>query len=392
MFIELHIIQNFAPSNLNRDETNNPKDCMFGGTRRARISSQCLKRAIRHAPSFKQTVGDEIGIRTRLIAGELKKRFHQYGKEEAAAAFVGRLLAETYVAKPDKKKEKAADKENQPQKDKVDSERTSVLTYLSPQEIDYLANEVLQNWDVIGQQVYQDTPDTTALQEIVSALIKETKGRTSAADIALFGRMLADRPETSVDAACQVAHAISTHRVSMDIDFFTAVDDLQPGEETGAGMMGITGFNSATFYRYARLDWDQLVQNLYGQTDTAWLAVKGFLCASVEAIPTGKQNTFAAHNPPSFLLGVVHKNGMARSLANAFEKPVVGGSNGLVNPSVEALNVYWEKLAQVYAFDGRAVALALENGIVPPNSIKVVQNFEQWVKHIMDTVSAMAQE
>jgi CRISPR system Cascade subunit CasC len=348
MFIELHIIQNFAPSNLNRDDTNNPKDCVFGGTRRARISSQCLKRAIRLAPVFEQTVGQK-GIRTRLIAREFQRRLEDAGVHPGQAAKVAMALAKAYTVKAKKDKGKQGN-------EAAESEQTNVLIYLSPQEIDDLTRKVLDDWSTV-------TADFARLQKIVEEFVKETKGRTTAPDIALFGRMLADRPETNVDAACQVAHAISTHRVSMDIDFFTAVDDLQTREETGAGMMGIMGFNSATFYRYARLDWEQLVTNLYGQTDAARRAVEGFLRAAVEAVPTGKQNTFAAHNPPSFILAVVREGGMGWSLANAFERPVVGGEGGLVKPSVEALDAYWGKLVNTYGFNGIAAAVVLDDGV-----------------------------
>jgi len=376
MFIELHVIQNFAPSNLNRDDTNNPKDCVFGGTRRARISSQCLKRAIRLAPVFEQTVGRERGIRTRLIAREFQRRFEDAGVHPGQAAEAAMALAKAYTVKAKKDKAKQGS-------EAAESEQTNVLIYLSPQEIDDLTGKVLGNWSTV-------TADFAGLQQIVEDFVKETKGRTTAPDIALFGRMLADRPETNVDAACQVAHAISTHRVSMDIDFFTAVDDLQTREETGAGMMGITGFNSATFYRYARLDWEQLVTNLYGQADLARRAVEGFLRAAVEAVPTGKQNTFAAHNPPSFILAVVREGGMGWSLANAFERPVVGGEGGLVKPSVEALDAYWGRLVNTYGFDGIAAAVVLDDG-VSLNNLAWFQKptFEECLQQIM---AALPQE
>lgn len=377
MFIELHIIQNFAPSNLNRDDTNNPKDCVFGGTRRARISSQCLKRAIRLAPIFEQTVGSGVGIRTRLIARQFQSRFEQAGIDAAQSATVAAALANAYTTKAKGKKNKATQEDDT---ESTTGEQTNVLVYLSPEEISMLAQSVLDEWA-------QVTADLKKLQEVVEEFVKETKGRTSAADIALFGRMLADRPETNVDAACQVAHAISTHRVSMDIDFFTAVDDLQTREETGAGMMGITGFNSATFYRYARLDWEQLGTNLYGQTDVARRAVEGFLRAAVEAVPTGKQNTFAAHNPPSFILGVVRQGGMGWSLANAFERPVVASDGGLVKPSIEALDSYWGKLVATYGFNGDAAALVLDDGVALYHLAWCQKsNFEEWLQQIMATL------
>jgi len=131
-------------------------------------------------------------------------------------------------------------------------------------ELDWVGIEIAKLWDAIQAQRKAESP----LTPIVDEFIKETKGRTSAPDIALFGRMLADRPTTNVDAACQVAHAISTHAVSRnDIDYFTAVDDLQPKEETGAGFLNVAYFNSACYYRYARIDFELLKKNLAGADD-----------------------------------------------------------------------------------------------------------------------------
>jgi CRISPR system Cascade subunit CasC len=214
------------------------------------------------------------------------------------------------------------------------------------------------------------------LDTLAKELFKELKDRTSAPDIALFGRMLAEKPELNIDAACQVAHAISTHRVSMDMDFFTAVDDLTRDDEAGAGMMGITAFNSACFYRYARIDWDLLVKNLGGDKDLARKTIEGFLRAAALAIPTGKQNSFAAQNPPDFMLGVVRKDGQSWSLANAFETPVKPNKSegGLLPASIEKLNEYWGKLSKVYGGDGITSATLSMDGN---------ENMDGWLKKLL---------
>ena len=286
MFVELHMIQSFAPSNLNRDDTNNPKDCEFGGVRRARISSQCIKRAIRTSPVFAETTEVGIGTRTKRLLGRLREPLVEAGKSVAEATEVLTHFVPLYASK-------LADKD-----DKDDEvKKTAVLLYIGDEELDHIAEALLQEWDTLS--------DKKTMQKLARRLVKEHKGKTSAPDIALFGRMLAEKPVLNLDAACQVAHAISTHPVSMEMDFYTAVDDLAPDEETGAGMMGVTGFNSACFYRYARIDWRQLVANLNDDLMLAKRTVEGFLKASVAAVPTGKQNAFAAHNPPDFLLAVV---------------------------------------------------------------------------------------
>jgi CRISPR system Cascade subunit CasC len=222
--------------------------------------------------------------------------------------------------------------------------------------------------------------------------VKGQKDWTSAPDIALFGRMLAEKPELGLEAACQVAHAISTHRVTMEMDFYTAVDDLNPEDTAGAGMMGFTGFDSACFYRYARIDWDQLLENLNGDASLARRSVEGFLRAAVAAVPSGKQNSFAANNPPNFLLAVVRRDGMGWSLANAFERPVHSRSDGgLVAPSVAALDAYWDRLCQVYGTDMllRSAALALDADL-PLESLKEtqVENLEAWIGAVTQALPA----
>lgn len=330
MFIELHLIQNFSPANLNRDDTNNPKDCEFGGHRRARISSQSLKRAIRYEPVFAQTTQARNGQRSKWMSRLIKERLVDAGKDEEQAGAVATEFVRAYAAKSDK---------NNP-------EKSSVLIYFSASEIESAVEGLLADWD----NAVAASTENKSLPGLVKNLADATKERTGAPDIALFGRMLAEKPELNLDAACQVAHAISTHRISMEMDFYTAVDDLQEtgGEEgAGAGMMGFTNFNSACFYRYARIDWDQLVRNLDGDVPLARRTVEGFLRAAIDAIPSGKQNSFAAQNPTNLALALVREDGKSWNLANAFEEPVrPQRDSGLIRPSIEALDTYWGDLSR----------------------------------------------
>jgi CRISPR system Cascade subunit CasC len=366
MFVELHMIQNFAPANLNRDDTNNPKDCEFGGVRRARISSQCIKRAIRNAPVFAKTTRVEVGTRTKwLIDTCLLPQLVDAGKSEEEATAILTEFVPKYASKLDK-----------------DKTKTAVLLYLSQAEIQRIAQALLENWEGL--------PD--GAERLVKTLVKGQKDWTSAPDIALFGRMLAEQPQLNLEAACQVAHAISTHRVTMEMDFYTAVDDLNPEDTAGAGMMGFTGFDSACFYRYARIDWKQLVANLNGEADLARRTVEGFLRAAVAAVPSGKQTSFAANNPPDFLLAVVRQDGMGWSLANAFERPVrPHRDDGLVAPSVTALDTYWGRLCQIYGTDtlASAAALALDADLSLV-SLKEAQvaNLEAWVASVIKALPA----
>lgn len=352
MFVELHLIQNFAPSNLNRDDTNNPKDCEFGGHRRARISSQAFKRAIRREPIFAETTGAKNGERSKRMTLPIVDALIDAGKHKEDAQVVANAAVAAYYSKQEKM-------------EKDNPERTLYLVYFSRSEIADLVRVLLQQWD----EALSTAKEGKSLSKQVKKLVDETSKRTSAPDIALFGRMLADKTELNVDAACQVAHAISTHRVSMEMDFYTAVDDLQKPEEdegAGAGMMGFTNFNSSCFYRYACIDWSQLITNLgwcdpntaKGDKDaiaevnriaiaSAQRTVEGFLRAALDAIPTGKQNSFAAQNPTSLALALVRKDGKNWNLANAFEEPVRPlRESGLIRPSIQALDEYWDSLTR----------------------------------------------
>lgn len=321
--IEFHVLQSFPPSNLNRDDTNSPKDCDFGGVRRARISSQCIKRSIRLHDDFKKYTSVELGERTRFLAKDLKKILIEAGKEEeiaqkAANKFVSELLGGM---------------------DGKNLERSKVLFYVSKEEKQSIVSMLIDNWEDLDEK-YAD---------LVKKYKKTFATRNSAPDIALFGRMLADDPKLNLEASCQVAHAISTHKVNMEMDFFVAMDDLLESDEVGAGMMGVTGFNSATFYRYAAIDWGQLTENLGDDIELAKKTIAGFTSAMVKAIPTGKQNAFAAQTPPSFVMVVVREDGQAWSLANAFEKPIKSKrEGGYMADSIQAMDKHWGKLDKYY--------------------------------------------
>ena len=382
MFVELHMIQNFSPANLNRDDTNNPKDCEFGGVRRARISSQCIKRAIRWHPLFKQTVKMDPAVRTRRLVRKLREQLASRGHPDDEVELVASTFPQALTTK-----------EMQPKK----AERTDVLMYIGQNEVDLIVNALEDNWTQIVQETkaFQDDPKkskTPTVKNVVKQIFKAIEREASMPDVALFGRMLASQKVFERIAACQVAHAISTHRVTMEMDFYTAVDDLNPEDTAGAGMMGFTGFDSACFYRYARIDWKQLVKNLGDDADLARRTVAGFLRAAVAAVPSGKQNAFAANNPPSFLLAVVRRDGMGWSLANAFEKPVYpSGGSGLVRPSVAALDGYWGRLCRVYGTGTlvRRAALALEDDLPVENlQDDLVENLDAWVQAVTGALPA----
>ncbi len=354
--IEIHALQNFAPSNLNRDDTGAPKDAWFGGSRRARLSSQCQKRAVRQ--HFKGLVENgalasgDLAHRTKRILERITKSLVAKGHSEAEADEKTRqaLAAMELSIKDDGKSE--------------------YLVFLGEREISSIADIIHEKWKSISPTTPSPVEGKKAGKakkqaaqgahpELKKALDKVFNGG-KAVDVALFGRMLADMPEKNQHAACQVAHAISTHAVEREFDFYTAVDDLKPEDTSGADMMGTVEFNSACFYRYAVVDWEQLKSNLQSDAELAEKGLKAFLEGFVVAEPTGKQNTFAAHNQPEFVAVSIRRNTAPSNLANAFEMALRARKDeSLTRVSAEKLVDKSKKLRAVYGGDGQTFVMNL---------------------------------
>ena len=328
MFVELHMIQNFGPSCLNRDDTNTPKDCQFGGYRRARISSQCLKRAIREY--FKSQLEDlkgNLGVRTRMLPQKIIEELVANGKDAESAETVTKNVLNGIGLKIDSKK----------------PNKTEVILFLNNDTPEKIAKVILSDWDAFSaKKVSSD--DLKKLNPIIKEIQDDLN-----ADIALFGRMVASKTDLNVDSSCYVAHALSTHKVDMEMDFFTAIDDLQEETESGAGMMGIIMYNSSCFYRYTVVDLDQLSSNLQGDFDKTKRILKGFIQASVHAIPTGKQTSMAAFNLPDFIMVTVRKD-QPWSLVNAFVDPAKLGlkDTDLISQSNSKFDTYLKQMAEMY--------------------------------------------
>ncbi len=365
MIIELHILQNFAPSCLNRDDTNSPKECEFGGYRRARISSQCIKRAIRWDSTFQKTLKDHLSARSVRFPNQVYEELIKFGVGKSVADEIGKgLEAIAKKASASQGGEDSGGEEKGTKQSTKTPDSYELDIFKTPQMVFYTKDEV----EECAKQIKALLDKGTKPKDILK---KNKKGKfvnlpvfpvPHSADIALFGRMVTSLHFVNIDAACQVAHAISTHKVGVEFDFYTAMDDLKgPQEEPGAGMMGTIEYNSACYYRYANIDVNQLKDNLLGKPREKATAdelkearalagetVGAFIRAAVNAIPTGKQNSFAAQNPPSFVFAVARDSG-TWSLANAFASPIQVGDNGdLVQKSVDALHDYWGKLVKVY--------------------------------------------
>lgn len=358
--VEIHILQNFAPSNLNRDDTGSPKDAIFGGHRRARISSQCLKRAAREylRENPRQVPAEALAVRTRQIVEALTATLVERGRLEVEArSKVVAALGGVGL--------------------KVDQENlTEYLLFLGRQEIDRLVGAIDEHWERLvvaepeeGGGRQSGRAAKRAAKEAVPAEIKTALNKVldggKAVDIGLFGRMLADLPEKNQDAACQVAHAISTHAIEREFDFFTAVDDLKERDadaDAGAGMLGTVEFTSACFYRYVALDLEQLRRNLQNDTELLLHGVEALLWALARAKPSGKQNSFAAHNDPEYIVCTVRQAADPRNLANAFERPVAKSEwsrQGLTAASVDRFVTKWQRLEKAYGQAGPTFSLNL---------------------------------
>lgn len=315
LYLDVHVLQTVPPSCVNRDDTGSPKSAVYGGANRARVSSQSWKKAMR--VMFKENIPqDSLAKRTKRIVSMVEEEIKKLGGiENTEEAAINILITAGLKIKS---AEQGAD----------------ALFFMSVAQAKALAKLAVEDPDTI-----KSTPPAEAKKKAKQAL-KESPG----IEIALFGRMVADDPSLNTDACAQVAHSISTHKVSREYDYFTAVDDLSPEDNAGAAHIGTVEFNSATLYRYATVAVHELHRYLEEETTEA---VEAFLNAFVCSMPTGKQNTFANRTIPDAVL-VTLRNDQPINLVGAFERPVQAGKNndeGYVEASAKALakhanNVY----------------------------------------------------
>lgn len=294
--IDIHILQTVPPSNLNRDDTGSPKTAIYGGVRRSRVSSQAWKRAAREA--FKSYLDEsELGTRTKRVVDLLAEEIVDQAPElEERASELASSTFETIGIKLGKPKKDA-------------TLQSQYLLFLSRRQIQNLASAAIE---AAGADDVK--------KALRAAKVKDLANRDHSVDIALFGRMVAKQNDINVDAAAQVAHAISVHSVETEFDYYTAVDDRLDDDETGAGMIGTVEFNSATLYRYAAVDVNRLADNL-GDALATRRAVEAFLQAFVRSMPSGKQNSFAHRTLPEAVVVVVRES-QPINLVGAFEKPI----------------------------------------------------------------------
>lgn len=385
MLIEIHILQNHAPSNLNRDDSGSPKTATFGDVKRARISSQCLKRSVRRSELFGAKMGQHLATRTRRLPEQIKARF---ARELELALYAEVAAQKASGFGTTEGKERAAN----PKTGEYETAQTILFTRADE-------DAVFETLKAAAQKA-GSVKDFGALK--AADLQKEARQsgfRPLAVDVALFGRMVTSEAFRDVEASAQVAHAISTHKVTPQFDYFTAVDDLQSADasveqDAGADIIGDVEFNSACYYKYFSIHPDALVDNLVGaefrrevapperdaQIELAALAVAEFVRAAARVSPTGKQNSFAAHQLPYAILVEVRPHALPVSYANAFVEPANARGKSLTRDSFDKLKTHVEAVTRKFDLessarfllteeDGEAFQIAGVSGVQSLNSL-----------------------
>ena len=322
-FIQLHLLTSYPPANLNRDDLGRPKTAKMGGADRLRVSSQSLKRTWRMSDLFREALNGHIGTRTKRVGAGVYEKLIEGGIPEKKAIEWSKVTAGQFGALK-------KDKDNPLNELEIEQ-----LVHISPKE-QVCVNELVSK--LIAEQRAPMADELALLRH------EET-----AADIALFGRMLASKPTFNTEAACQVAHAISVHPVVIEDDYFTAVDDLNDHSiDAGAAHIGETGFAAGLFYSYICINKSQLIDNLDGDGELANRAIKALTEAATKVAPAGKQNSFGSRAYASYVLAEKGEQ-QPRSLSVAFLKPIdQNQSDDFATDAIVALTRQQQNFDQVY--------------------------------------------
>ena len=346
-FVQLHLLTSYPPACLNRDDLNRPKTAVMGGVQRLRLSSQSLKRAWRTSEIFEEALGGHIGTRTKEMGLRVYKRLKDAGGAEKSAKEWTQKIAAQFG------KLKATSKENPLQDLEIEQ-----LAHFSPEEITTIEGLA----DTLARE--NRAPNDNELQ-----LLRE---KHRAADIALFGRMLADKPRYNTEAACQVAHAVSVHKVAVEDDYFTAVDDLNTREEdAGSAHIGEQGFAAGLFYLYACVNCDLLKDNLSDDEGLVQKTLRALTKAAATIAPGGKQNSFGSRAHASYILAEKGSR-QPRSLSVAFLKPVREGD--MLHDAITALVSTRVNMDKVY-YNGEASASKVLDALEGTGSLAELLDF-----------------
>jgi len=359
-FVEFHVLRSFPPSNLNRDDLGSPKTALFGGKRRLRLSSQCLKRTWRTSSEMTGAFAEtELGVRTAHLPSEV---LNMVGTDLTADQQEGLRLLLSMLGRKGAKAEKAgdADADEADDTEATDGDdsapaagateaTTAHLLYLSRQEIEAVASFARAHGDDLTTlKNKKGKTDTKKLETLRKKLQEHLSAKTTrnAVDVGLFGRFITSDEFDTIDGALHVAHGLGTQKVDVEYDYFTAVDDL--GEGSGAGHLGESEFASSVLYLFASCDLEQLKENLGERkgdkrvvdahaTSLAARSLSAIAKAMALATPTGKRTGTAPYTPAAYLEVVVRRQ-HPLSLANAFLQPVAPrGDDDVMKVSIERL-------------------------------------------------------
>lgn len=337
-FLQLHLLTAYPPSNPNRDDQGRPKSAMVGGAQRLRLSSQSIKRAARQSAAFQTALAGHLGDRTKRMGEVILTHLKGTGADDKTANKVASDIVDVFGKLDDARNKKEG------------VLRTAQLAFISPDERRFSLD--------LADRVMAGEPMPKDAKALANIILRTADG---AADIAMFGRMLADDPDFNREAAVQVSHAITTHGAQVEDDFFTAVDDLKTrAEDAGAEHVGEHAFGSGVFYLYACVNCDLLVENLAGDTELAQASAAALLEALATATPTGKQNSHA-HHPRAGYIRAEIGSAQPRDLTGAFYDPVK--TMPWMGTSIQVLEAMAERLDNAYgAAPDRVAIMDLEKG------------------------------
>jgi len=420
MFVQIHMLQSMPPGNLNRDETGQPKKCVFGGVTRGRISSQCLKRNIRHSHQFKDAFGDALADRTQYLprmVGDTLRASKLVPEDELEELMVA-LAARFKKDKGESNSDESEDKDDEQEKPDgsasgTDSAGTTGQLVFFPQPFARRIGELIADLRQRNPAAYNrfigrkaktklTKDEGKTLDAEIKRFIKQAfdASKSLTVDIGLFGRMTTSDLVVNVEAACQVAHAIGTHETLIESDYFTAMDDRKAMyastqmETTGAAFLGSgeteTFYNANVYYKYLNVDTGALMKEpLSLSREKAAQVTKVLLSAAALATPTGKQNSFAAHSVPELILVEASRGKRPVSYANAFLQAVEG--RNLMGESAKALQGYIDSVAAAFAPpDMRRVLLAVGHACVELKSThKRVETLDKLVESVSGLVTGL---
>lgn len=321
-FLQFHLLTKIGPSNPNRDDQGRPKSARVGGAPRLRLSSQSVKRALRESVYFKENLKGNMGSRTKLLHDNLMLHLAGQGVgvdvAKKAVDQVAAIFGKLEIVKA---------------KDGTETSKGTTLAFISPEEWAFAMD--LASKAAAGEALPKD-------KDLAKLVLRRADG---AIDIAMFGRMLADNADFNREAAVQVAHAITTHAAEAEEDWFSAVDDLNKAEDTGAGHLGEIAFGSGVYYQYVNVNCDLLIANLAGDVELAVKGAEALAQALAKTTPKGKQNTFAHHPRADFILA---ESGpfAPRDLSGAFFEPVKPPQ--LMDKSIAKLHQTRDDIARAY--------------------------------------------